>query len=361
MKIIILGLDANILDENSQVARRFKQYGGLVERLDVLVPGSSTRTKKLSDTVTIHSVKSSNKLVNIWRLIKSAAALIKEHQPDLISTRDPYYLGLAARYLAKKYQLALEIQVHGFEKFTFLRRLIARRVLKSADGIRTVSKRLAQQISRDFDIDADRIVTIPIFVDCQRFQRKHEAEKAEGPFTFITVSRLVPIKNIEVQMRALSHLNNQARLMVVGAGLLEKELKSLSEKLGLAEQITFSGFVEDVRPLLAQADCFLLSSRAEGYGLAPIEAACFGLPVIMTDVGCAHEVINDHENGLIIPVDDEAALLSAMKQIMADQGLREMIRKNNRQLHTKIPSEETSLALYQESWQRVLAHYKRRR
>ena len=72
------------------------------------------------------------------------------------------------------------------------------------------------------------------------------------------------------------------------------------------------------RDLYPRADVFVIASRAEGYGLVLIEAMSFGLPVIATDQGAFGEILGDPPAGVLVPVDDEPALASAMRTLVEE-------------------------------------------
>lgn len=352
MKILTVGLDQSILDENSPVARRFKQYGELVDRYDVVVPGFPSRVVAISDRANVFVVGGKSKAGKLFQLALATRRLLKGGIYDLVSTRDPYFLGLMVLILAKIYRVGLEIQIHGFEKFTFWRCLIARWVLVRADGIRVVSERLKKELIADFNLPAEVITVSSIFIDCQPGQKV-----AHDHFTFITASRLVPIKRVDRQIRVMGELIKKypdLKLIILGAGPERQNLEILTTKLGLTQNITFVGQVADVRLFLAKADCFVLTSEREGYGLAPIEAACFGLPVIMTNVGCAGEVIINSENGLVVPVNDQTALIKAMTEIIENQTLREKITSHNANLCQRLPTLAENLDRYKQSWTAIM-------
>ncbi|MEK9184817.1 MAG: GtrA family protein, partial [Patescibacteria group bacterium] len=110
----------------------------------------------------------------------------------------------------------------------------------------------------------------------------------------------------------------------------------------------------DVGNYYSQADVFLLTSNSEGWGLVVIEAATYGLPIIMTDVGCAGEVIVNGESGIIIPIGDKKALVRNMKRIIEDQELREKLGANAKLVVQSLPSKEETFELYKESWERCV-------
>lgn len=359
MKVLMLSPDrGDLFDPASPAARRFVQYGDLVERFDVLLPDAAGRTIHPSERVTFYGVRAQNRLAYVCRIVQQFRKLQKTRSYDVLTTRDPYFLGAIALLLARVFGLGLEIQVHGFEKLGWIRRRLARFVLSRADSVRAVSERLKRKLIDEFGVPATRIMTYPIFIDATAFPSSSVSSVPHDPFTFLTIGRLVPVKNIALQLRALAEVRPTAdvRLTVLGEGPFRADLEKLAKDLQIESAVDFVGFVKEVAPFFAQADVFLLTSFEEGYGLAPIEAACAGLPVIMTDVGCANEVIRHEENGLIIPVADQVALVAAMRRLMADGDLRTAIRARNVEIRHALPTHEATLSNYRASWERAARH-----
>jgi len=87
--------------------------------------------------------------------------------------------------------------------------------------------------------------------------------------------------------------------------------------------------------------------------MAIVEAANHGLPIIMTDVGCAGELIENEKSGLIIPVDNQIKLEEAMVRIIKDDSLRKKLAEGALSAVKKLPSKEETLALYKQSWEKA--------
>ncbi len=87
-----------------------------------------------------------------------------------------------------------------------------------------------------------------------------------------------------------------------------------------------------------------------------IEAGTAGLPIIMTDVGCAGELIKDGESGIVIPPKDEKAVAEAMKRILTDPELRERVSVGATHAVRALPSFERVLPDYSKNWERALAN-----
>lgn len=120
-----------------------------------------------------------------------------------------------------------------------------------------------------------------------------------GPFhdvpRLITVGRLSPQKDQATLLKALALVKRPWRLLIVGSGDLEKPLRDLAERLSLSPRIEWLGFRDDVPALLAESDLFCFPSKWEGLGLALLEAAAAGVPVVASDLPVFREVLSDDE------------------------------------------------------------------
>ena len=337
LKIISLGLDRNLADQNSTVSHRVEEYSHLVESYKVIYP------------------KKGNKFSALLEIYKEAKEEIIKNNFNVISVQDTYYLALLGFYLSKIYSIGLEIQVHGFEKCFGIRKLISRFVLRNADSVRVVSNRLKNMVE-NLGVAKEKITVVPIYTDISPINSKPQRDKQNdlptqaGRFIFLTVSRLVPVKNVELQIKAFKEIENEfpnAELWIVGDG-------PERNKLELHNKIKFFGNQNDVGNYYSQADTFLLTSNSEGWGLVVIEAAAYGLPIIMTDVGCADEVIINGESGIIIPIGDKKALVRNMKRIIEDRELRIKLGIKARLAIQSLPSKEKTFDLYIESWERCV-------
>lgn len=378
MKVLSLSLDPLILQKESVVASRCVRYGTIVDLYTVIIPTSKSGTVVHSTTCTAYGTGGTNKVSQLFSLWRTAVALIKKDSYDVISSQDTYFLGLAAWLLAKRYHLGLEVQVLGIEKMNFLRRLLTKFVLKKAGSIRVLSLGLKKRLMHEFNIPDIRMLLVPIYVDVsslgfssanltQTFQDRLDQnirsfkEAYEGRFNIISVNRLVPIKNIQMQLEAMSMLKEkfpQILLHIIGDGPLQAELqKSISEK-SLDDTVILHGFKSgaDLSPFFTQSDCFVLTSNFEGYGMVVIEAATASLPIVMTDVGCAGEVIIDQESGLIVPPADTVSFTNALERMITDKVFRVAVGRGAQSSIALLPSFDTVLGKYKASWEQALTN-----
>jgi glycosyltransferase involved in cell wall biosynthesis len=123
----------------------------------------------------------------------------------------------------------------------------------------------------------------------------------------------------------------EMRLVVVGAGPLEEELRAATRRLGLEETVVFTGFREDVPRLLRAFDVFVLSSRFEGLSIALVEAMAAGIPPVVTDVGGLAEVVRDGENGFVVPPENPPILSERIIQLLSNRTLRNVMGERARE------------------------------
>jgi glycosyltransferase involved in cell wall biosynthesis len=358
MRVLSLGLDNKILDRDSEVAQRAIAYGSLIEKYSIVVPGIN-KSVQLSNNVTATATGGNNKFIALLKLRQYLKKIIKQEKFNLITIQDPYFLASLGLCLANKFALKSEIQIHGFEKLKGVRRYLAKKNLRKADLIRVVSKRLKKQLITDFKVVEDKIYVAPVAVDTDKMKNSNASnqlkQKYKNKFIFLTVGRLVPVKNIKLQIKALAKINNKnVQLLIAGEGPEKNTLQNLVKEYNLQDQVDFIGWQNDLGSVYKTADCFLLTSDSEGYGMVIAEAILAELPVIMTDVGVAGELVEDNINGFIIPVNDVGVLKEKMQALIDDKDLFLKFRKNSDQFKNKILIQEQLISKIVTNWQTVV-------
>jgi glycosyltransferase involved in cell wall biosynthesis len=142
---------------------------------------------------------------------------------------------------------------------------------------------------------------------------------------FVCVARFAPQKNHSLLLRAFAEgpaSVPNAHLMLVGDGVLQKQLESQAKDLGLAGQIHFLGLRADIPDVLGAADIFVLSSDYEGNPLSVMEAMSSGLPVVCTAAGGVPGLFKNGKEGLIVQPRDLRGLSSSMEYLLGDREAR---------------------------------------
>ncbi len=173
-------------------------------------------------------------------------------------------------------------------------------------------------------IPQSRIVTLYNMIDIDhslpRLLPKEEAREAlnlpENAFVFGNLARLVPNKDQENLIHSFSMIKPycpEAKLIILGEGVLEAKLKEQVHHYGLTHDVIFAGFVPQASHYMNAFDCFVLSSIQEAFGRVLLEAMIAKLPIIATEVNGIPEVMG--ETGKLIKPRDPIALMTAMNQI----------------------------------------------
>ena len=176
-----------------------------------------------------------------------------------------------------------------------------------------------------------------------------------GAPVLLCVGQLTRHKNIVALIRALPQLPD-ARLVVPGRATEHRdELEALARRLGVRERLVLPGFVgdADLEGLYALADGFALPSLMEGFGLPLLEAMRRGVPVACSNVSALPEVAGDA--ALLFDPRDDASVLGALRQLLADQALRARLTEAGRRRaaeHTWERTARATLASYERALSR---------
>jgi glycosyltransferase involved in cell wall biosynthesis len=137
----------------------------------------------------------------------------------------------------------------------------------------------------------------------------------EQPPVILGIGRLTRQKDFPTLIRAFAELRGRrsARLIILGEGEERSALEALAGELGVADDVAFPGFREDVPAYLAKSALFVLSSAWEGLPTVLIEALAAGTRVVATDCPSGpREILQEGRLGALVPVGDSTALAEAM-------------------------------------------------
>ncbi len=134
-----------------------------------------------------------------------------------------------------------------------------------------------------------------------------------------TIGRLDPIKNHARLLESFGQLADRfpnAVLVIIGAGTEAERLRALRTQLGLDDRVRLPGERREIAEYLAAFDVFVLPSKSEGMPLALIEALAAGLPSVSTDVGGVREVVEDGQEGFVVPPEDWCAFEEKLASLL---------------------------------------------
>lgn len=204
-----------------------------------------------------------------------------------------------------------------------------------------VSEANARYLIETKGLPAAKVTAIPNGCDLQRFDPAHQPPTnlktslgfAETDPVLVVLARLEPQKGHRILIDAMSTIRTQfpsVRLVCVGSGSLQGELKSQAHRVGLEDSIRFVGFQSNVQDWLALADVSILPSFYEGLPLVAIESLAAERAVVATAVDGTPEVIVHGKTGLTVPPGDPAALAAAICRLLREPELRQNLARQGR-------------------------------
>jgi glycosyltransferase involved in cell wall biosynthesis/GNAT superfamily N-acetyltransferase len=148
-----------------------------------------------------------------------------------------------------------------------------------------------------------------------------------------TVANFRPQKDYPNLLRAARLLADRdvpLRVLAVGQGPQEAEIRTLHDDLGLGDRVILTGVRDDAVRVMAACDVFTLASKWEGLPVAVMEACALGLPIVATAVGGLVEEFTDGVDALLVPPGDAERLADALAQVAEDPSLRSRLADASR-------------------------------
>lgn len=204
--------------------------------------------------------------------------------------------------------------------------IVARLVCRRADRVIAISEAVRRYVTGPrMGCHRERTLTIPYGIDTAPFdtlpaesarQAREQWGVGKAEYLIGTIARLAPQKALHVLLQGFAQYlgrgGREAKLVIVGQGPLEQDLRRLNQQLGIAGKVIWAGFREDIPAVLGALDLFALTSRYEGFGLVLLEAMAAAKPVVATRVSAIPEVVVEGETAILVPPDDAGALTEAL-------------------------------------------------
>jgi glycosyltransferase involved in cell wall biosynthesis len=243
--------------------------------------------------------------------------------PLFVHVHVPMKMGKLALWIKNKWKLPFMVSEHSasylkeapdnyFSRSIYYRNNI-KRIFNDALAVTNVSITVGKILQQTFSIRQFFIVRN--VVDESLFYFKN---KGIGRFRFIHVSTMTYQKNFEGLIRAFEIFSSRRNdVELVLAGPISIEGKKRVNESSAQSKIIFTGEVpyKEIASLMQESDGFVLFSRYENFPCVIIEALCCGLPVITSSAGGAGEGI-DADNGIVVPSENEPALIDAMNELI---------------------------------------------
>ncbi len=292
----------------------------------VFVAASSDESRKILDDNGISFLKLSLKTKSILspRIFSAFLGLKKIIEQEDINiihaqTRVTQFLAFVLSKAVNKPYIST---FHGFYRPHAVRKLVP----CLGDLTIAVSRAVGRHVVDDFNLNAEnlRVIYNAISPDGTN-SANAEYSRFKGNPTLSIVARLSAEKGHGLLFSAFKRLIKQypqARLLVVGSGKQEQELKDWVRRENLAEQIIFLGNVSNLPALFRITDISVLPSTQEGLGFSILEAQISNVPVVASRVGGIVEVIEDKQTGILFSPGETDSLYEGIKMLIEDEHLR---------------------------------------
>ena len=249
-------------------------------------------------------------------------AFWREHRPDVLQVYflDAAYLGAP---LAKMCGIRKVLRVRNNLGYwqTPRHRVLGRMVRPFVDATLTNTDAGKDALVGRDGLRANRVAVLENGVDTNRFKRFMLPDTSKKRVRVGCVANLRPVKNIDGLMRAAKVALErfpQVVFEVAGDGEQREELERLHADLGLGDRFVLRGSVADVPNFLRRVDVAVLPSHSEGMSNALLEYMAAGRAVIATDVGANAKLLDGGKCGLLVPPNDESALVDALGTLLAN-------------------------------------------
>lgn len=342
VKVLSLGL-GHIAEgaEASGALWRQRQYARFINGYHVVarsyVKPSGVLEGWREDGMSVTPTNSSGRLGYVRDAVAIGSRIIRDEGIQVVCSADPYFTGLAALRLGRKFGLPVEINLLGnawcnpFASTRLSERILGEIVLRRADAIRVNTEVEGALMGPRF---GKPIHVGPAFCDNRAFASvAGDREAARREWTIpadaevvLAIGRLVRQKRFDHLLQAFDRIRRErpkALLLLVGDGPLRKPLEAEAARLQLGDTVRFLGLVPNdrVTGVLDAADVFMMSSEEEGTCIVLLEAALRRRPIVATAFAGARDLLGPVMPDLVAPVHDPQGLADRALRLLGDRDL----------------------------------------
>lgn len=299
------------------------------------------KTTTVGNTNLILNKKLNNRLLNYLKIIYLFAFIvpkkIKQYQIDIVCLQDPvtsYFAIKSLKFRNSKVKIILEshgdfIETIALEKkllvpsiYKILFKLFSSYSVKNADQIRSISSFTEEQV-KAYGYQGN-FVRFPAWINLDKFLNAKVTRDSNNDFKIIFVGSVTDRKNPELIVKAISAIDGEISLEIIGPTPNKSYLNKLKESIHNSqhkENILLTPFtaLDELIKKYSNANLFILASKSEGLGRVVIEAQATACPVLVSSNTGAVDLIIDNETGYIFENDNLNDLKDKIKNIIDNQ------------------------------------------
>lgn len=339
-----------------QLARHLTAEKHPVVVVAPLYSGQDADVDRAAPFRTVRYTQSRSFLFRHFRRFAALARTIRGHRPSLLWAAD-WRVGALVLPFSLAYRLPMAVTVYGSELLMAQqrpwKRLVARSVYRRAVAVFAISSYVVRLLA-ELGIEGESVHLVPLGVDGGTSGRERTATELDaqaaavkrrhglaGRRVLLTLARLTPRKGQDTTIEALVEILKRQEdvvYLIAGTGPDEGRLRTIAERLGVADAVVFAGHVpdEEKAAYYRACDIFVMLSRrddcfVEGFGMAYLEAGLESKPVVGTYHGGVLEAVVDGETGRLVPPRDSAAAADAILGLLDDSDLGRRLGEAGRQ------------------------------
>lgn len=280
---------------------------------------------EIKDDVIFHKLDTKRLSRSVFKL----ARVIRQEEVDIVFSTIPRVntIAVLAKILSFTKAKSIVREASNLDG-DFVERLRLRGfglIYNLSDQVISLSEGVKDNLIKRYRVKPERIKVIYNPVDIKKITKKaeeplsitHQALFAADRKNIVTAGRLVDQKDQATLIKSFAQVNQQlkSRLIILGEGPLETELKQLAEQENVSQYVHFVGFQKNPYTFLKAADLFVLSSKFEGFAHVVAEALATGTPVVSTNCKSGPaEILVNGRYGRLVEVGD----IDGLKENMID-------------------------------------------
>ncbi len=269
--------------------------------------------------------------------------LCRQNRYNFINTHFALPTGPLGVILSKIFKIKNILSIHGGDIYDPSKRLSPHRcffwrkiiswVLNNSSEVVAQSKNTRDNARKYYNIQKEiKVIPLPYKPFIFQPKKRRELGLLNSKKYLISIGRLIPRKGFKYLIQALTFLDKDIELIIIGEGEEKNNLLNLAHKLGVDKRVIFLGNAseEEKFQYLACTDIYVLSSLHEGFAIVLQEAMQVGLPIVATNNGGQIDFLTQ-ENALLVTPANPGALVRAIKKILSRPDLQEKFSRNNRE------------------------------
>ena len=267
-----------------------------------------------------------------FRLLKK---ILQVEKISLIHAHD-YKSDFWALILGKLFRVPMITTVHLWTDDDFKERIYTwfdRRMLRFFSHVVAVSKPLYEEVGQ-YGVHPENVTLIHNGIDSAFFSRSCQNISIQPKNVLIGYAgRLAPMKNLPLLLKAVASLKAKGikcLLEIVGEGSEKEKLMEFSQEMGIASDVTWTGYLCDLRPFYERIDIFVLPSLREGLPNVLLEAMAYEIPCIVSNVGGNSDVVENGVSGILVDPKHLTELVDGLTSLIRNPQERRRLGQNAR-------------------------------